>query len=55
VLQTTTDDDKRQRQLLVWPSYTMCGWTSNNDDSRKCQVDHALSNEPQLNRVRYHS
>jgi len=32
VLQTTTptDDDRRPRPLLVWPSYTMCRRASNN-------------------------
>jgi len=30
VLQTmTTDDDRRQWQLLAWPPYTMCRWASN--------------------------
>jgi len=26
----TTDDDRRQRLLLVWPTYTMCRRASNN-------------------------
>jgi len=29
---TTTDNDRRQRALLVWPPYTMCRRASNNGD-----------------------
>ena len=28
---SVTDDDRRQRPLLVWPSYTVCTRASNNE------------------------
>jgi len=40
-LQTTTDDDDRhQRPLLVWPTYSMCRRTSNNVTSA-CVIRHS--------------